>query len=76
VSTTLPHWTAVPILFWALVCLLAVWRADYIQTIAARMRPSPRQRLLSSRGYLLFVRGIALFAFASAVALATLMLVR
>lgn len=57
----LPHWTAALFLLYGAACLLVALRASHIQTVAARMKPGPRQRLLARPAYALFVRLAAIF---------------
>ena len=66
----LPHWTAALFLLYAVGCLFVALRASHIRTIASRMKPSPRQRLLARPAYALFVRLVAIFGLIAACMLA------
>ncbi len=70
----LPHWTAALFLLYAAGCLFVALRAPHIRTIAARMKPGPRQRLLARPAYALFVRVVAIFGLIASCMLAWMVL--
>ncbi|MEO8724959.1 MAG: hypothetical protein ABI383_02445 [Acidobacteriaceae bacterium] len=70
----LPHWTAALFLLYAAGCLFVAVRASHIRTVAARMKPSPRQRLLARPAYVLFVRVVAIFGAVASCMLAWMVL--
>ncbi len=70
----LPRWTAILFVLYAMGCLFVAVRASYIPKLAARMRPSARQRLLARPAYVWFVRLIGLFGFIAALGVAIIIL--